>query len=105
MRELTPQNIPEAGIPMTGDYTDDQKKREKKKKKKAEKEKDKQIKDDRVYLAFERTLLAWVRTGTNLFTFGFAIAKLLQAEVTSPGAHPVLQAISPKTVGMIMIFA
>ena len=81
------------------------KKKEKKAAKKAAKEKDKNIKDDRVYLAFERTLLAWVRTGTNLLTFGFAIIKLLEAEASSPGEHPVLRAISPRIVGMIMIFA
>jgi putative membrane protein len=80
-------------------------KKEKKALKKAKKEQEKNVKDDRVYLAFERTLLAWVRTGTNLLTFGFAIIKLLQAEASNPGKHPLLEAVSPRGVGMIMIFA
>lgn len=105
MSELTPPNFSEAGIPAVKDPAEEQQKKEKKKKKKAEKEKEKQLKDDRVYLAFERTLLAWVRTGTNLLTFGFAIIKLLEAEASRPGDHPVLRAVSPKAVGMIMIFA
>ncbi|HSF45793.1 MAG TPA: DUF202 domain-containing protein [Chitinophagaceae bacterium] len=106
MSELTPQNIPDTSVaPANGDLAADLRKKEKKKKKKEEKEKEKAIKDDRVYLAYERTLLAWVRTGTNLLTFGFAIIKLLEAEAASPGDHPVLKAISPRWVGFTMIFA
>jgi putative membrane protein len=32
--------------------------------------------DPRVYLAVERTLLAWIRTGLALMGFGFVIARL-----------------------------
>lgn len=31
--------------------------------------------DPRVYLAFERTLLAWVRTGLAMMGFGFIVAR------------------------------
>lgn len=72
--------------------------------KKEKKQKEAELKDIRNFLAFDRTLLAWVRTSTSLLTFGFAIAKLLQQEVAGPGEHPVLKAINPVNVGMTMIF-
>jgi len=33
------------------------------------------LKDPRVYLAVERTLLAWIRTGLALMGFGFVVAR------------------------------
>ena len=76
-------------------------KKEKKAKEKAEKE---QSTAERTLQSYERTLLAWVRTGAHLMTFGFAIFKLLQQKVVeSVGGHPVLDIISPKTIGLIMI--
>ncbi len=75
-------------------------KKEKKAKEKAEKE---QSSAERTLLAYERTLLAWVRTGVHLMTFGFFIYKLLQQKVVESGAHPVLDIISPRTIGLIMI--
>ncbi len=33
------------------------------------------IKDPRVYLAAERTFLAWIRTGLSLMGFGFVVAR------------------------------
>lgn len=48
--------------------------------------------DPRVYLAAERTLLAWLRTGVGVMAFGFVIARfglflrLLQAQVAGMGA-------------------
>jgi putative membrane protein len=36
---------------------------------------DEQRKDPRVYLAVERTLLAWIRTGIALMGFGFVVAR------------------------------
>ena len=43
------------------------------------------------YLAAERTLLAWIRTGLALMGFGFVVARfglfLQQLRVIEPGAH------------------
>ena len=61
--------------------------------------------DERTYLAFDRTLLAWVRTSTSLLTFGFGIYKLLAQQAREPGAHPILEFVSPRTVGISMIAA
>ena len=42
-------------------------------------------KDPRIYLAVERTLLAWIRTGLALMGFGFVVARfgLFLRELTS----------------------
>jgi putative membrane protein len=76
---------------------------EKKKRKKEEKAEKEENSSQRTLLAFERTLLAWVRTGTHLMTFGFAIYKLLQERALTPGHHPILQYVTPKSIGLVMI--
>lgn len=78
---------------------------EKKKAKKEKKKKDKILSREKIFLGFERTLLAWVRTSTNLLTFGFAIIKLLKDKSLEPGKHPLLEVINPVMVGTVMIFA
>ena len=61
--------------------------------------------DERNLLAWDRTLLAWIRTSTSLLTFGFGIYKLLQQEAVKPGDHPILEIVSPKVIGLIMILS
>ena len=77
----------------------------KKKAKKAKKKKEKWLRNERTFIGFERTLLAWIRTSTSLLTFGFAIIKLLSDEARLPGHHPILNAISPKVIGYVMVLA
>ncbi len=76
-----------------------------KKAKKEKKEKQKKLDQEKTFLAFERTLLAWVRTSTNLLTFGFAIIKLLKDKASEPGKHPLLEVINPVVIGSIMVLA
>ena len=61
--------------------------------------------DERTYLAFDRTLLAWVRTSTSLLTFGFGIYKLLAQQAGEPGSHPILEFMGPKSIGIAMVAA
>jgi putative membrane protein len=83
-----------------------QAKAEKKAQKKEKKKTGKEIKTDRTFVAFQRTLLAWVRTSTSLFTFGFAIWKLLEQRVQDPDTPtPILDVISPQSIGIVMIFS
>jgi putative membrane protein len=44
--------------------------------------------DPRVYMAAERTFLAWIRTGVALIGFGFVVARfgLFLREIGGPGA-------------------
>ena len=60
---------------------------------------------ERTLLAYERTLLAWVRKGITFMTFGFAFYRLLSDRAKQPGNHPLLELISPKSVGVILLSA
>jgi putative membrane protein len=55
-------------------------------------------------LAYERTLMAWVRTSVSLITFGFTIYKFFQYMQESQGAK-VVRLVTPRTFGMLMISA
>ena len=48
--------------------------------------------DPRVYLAAERTLLAWIRTGVAMMGFGFVVARfgLFLREIAAMGGHPAV---------------
>jgi putative membrane protein len=60
------------------------------------------VQDPRTLHANERTLLAWLRTGVSLLTFGFFIAKLGLWLRTQPGAPTT----APRSalVGSVLVF-
>ena len=56
--------------------------------------------------ACERTLMAWVRTGTSLITFGFAVYKFFEMEMPSAAPKAPLidtSLIGPREFGLILI--
>ena len=55
-------------------------------------------------LAYERTLMAWVRTAVSLITFGFTIYKFAQYMQESQGVK-VVRLVTPRAFGMTMISA
>jgi putative membrane protein len=55
-------------------------------------------------LAYERTLMAWVRTAVSLITFGFTIYKFAQYMQESQGLK-VVRLVTPRAFGMFMISA
>ena len=64
--------------------------------------------DPRVYMAAERTFLAWIRTSLALMAFGFVIARfglfLRELEATNAGAAAVPTAFSlPIGVAFVLI--
>jgi len=61
---------------------------------------------DRTRIAYERTLMAWIRTGTSLITFGFAVYKFFQLEIAGTALKPGLIAttiIGPREFGLALI--
>ena len=56
---------------------------------------------DRTRLAYERTLMAWVRTSTSLIAFGFTIYQLFDYVDSQPGVRRAL--VKPGVVGIVMI--
>jgi putative membrane protein len=56
--------------------------------------------------AYERTLMAWVRTGTSLITFGFAVYKFFQFEMEGKvGSTALIQTalIGTREFGLALI--
>ncbi len=45
---------------------------------------------DRTRAAFERTMLAWIRTATSLITFGFGVEKFAEAIPGSDKHHSIV---------------
>jgi putative membrane protein len=56
---------------------------------------------DRTRLAYERTMMAWIRTAASLISFGFAIDKFFEFEIT--GTEPGHHVIGPRGFALIMI--
>jgi putative membrane protein len=61
-----------------------------------------QLAVSRTWLAHERTLMAWVRTGTSMISFGFTIYKFFQFE-TSSNATVRKSLLSPRHFALIMV--
>lgn len=60
----------------------------------------------RTVMAADRSLMAWVRTGLSLMTFGFTLYKFLQFErdkLLATGQAVVSGGSSPRTIGLFMI--
>ena len=51
--------------------------------------------------AYERTMMAWVRTGTSLITFGFAVYKFFEIETAGKDIGPRL--IGSREFALILI--
>jgi len=53
-------------------------------------------------LAYDRTMLAWVRTSATLITFGFTVFKFFQLDFNKPQVYSL---VGPRGFGLIMISA
>lgn len=60
-----------------------------------------QLAVSRTWLAHERTLMAWVRTGTSMISFGFTIYKFFQFE--SKDINPRKGLLSPRDFALVMV--
>lgn len=77
--------------------------KEEKKLKKAKKEAVKmEFTVSRLMLAYERTLIAWIKVATHLLIFGFALYKLLEAKLQEGGEHHILQILTPRRMALIL---
>ncbi len=56
----------------------------------------------RTRLAYERTLLAWIRTATGLITFGFSLYKFFQYQ-RQEGIEPPNRLLGPREFAILMI--
>ena len=55
----------------------------------------------RTRAAYERTMMAWIRTATSLITFGFSVYKFFQIEVPSRADREHL--IGPRQFGFMLV--
>jgi putative membrane protein len=58
---------------------------------------------DRTRLAYERTMMAWVRTATSLISFGFTIYKFFELELRKPGSGIAMSRVGPREFALLMI--
>ena len=56
---------------------------------------------ERTRAAYERTMMAWVRTGTSLITFGFAVYKFFEIETAGRDIGPRL--IGSREFALVLI--
>lgn len=56
---------------------------------------------ERTRAAYERTMMAWIRTATSLITFGFTVYKFFQIEAPPPGRPNRL--IGPRGFAIILV--
>lgn len=55
----------------------------------------------RTVMAADRSLMAWVRTGLSMISFGFTIYKVLEGFQESGSVQP--DGLSPKNAGLVLI--
>lgn len=56
---------------------------------------------ERTRCAYENTMMSWIRTGSSLITFGFAVYKFLGAELSGP-VDPV-GIVSARLFGLALV--
>ena len=54
-------------------------------------------------MAYERTMMAWIRTATSLITFGFSVYKFFEFEPKNPLASQMLVGPRAFALGLIVI--
>lgn len=65
---------------------------------------DADLRDPRIYLAAERTFLAWIRTGLALMAFGFVVARVgVLLSLASPPGTPAISDATSLWLGVILI--
>jgi putative membrane protein len=55
----------------------------------------------RTYAAYERTMMAWIRTATSLITFGFSVYKFFQLE--APRMAERKRLIGPRQFALMLV--
>lgn len=60
---------------------------------------------DRTNAAYERTMQAWIRTGTSLITFGFSVYKFFELESVAAARSLPHKWIGPHEFAVLMVLA